>query len=254
MIKIVSFSKLDQINRNTSPLLWFLNQSPLILFAPRSIISNWFDKNGKQTNPPWFNRGSNKSVARYNSRAKKSPSWRQFCPNHVHAQSGSKGRFCNATVARSRSAIVSPLYAYQFTSTCGPGSIALDLLSNPGYVRTRSGVFTRGPNRYICPVGKTLALDIAGSVWLDCFSRGTLFAGFESLNRATRGDKSREIGNPFCPLDRLGCVKVSVVDGEICWRVAKNGINTFNKSDSNVRVVKFLFYIILWPSIRMIAP
>lgn len=90
MIKIVSFSKLDQINRNTSPLLWFLNQSSLILFVPRPIISNWFDKNGKQTNPPWFNRGSNKSVARYNSRAKKSPSWRQFCPNHVHAQRGRK--------------------------------------------------------------------------------------------------------------------------------------------------------------------
>lgn len=47
-------------------------------------------------------------------------------------------------------------------------------------------------------------------------SHEELFAGFESLNRATRGDKSREIGNPFCPLDRVGCVKFSVVDGEIC--------------------------------------
>lgn len=54
------------------------------------------------------------------------------------------------------------------------------------------------------------------NVRLDCFSGGTLFAGFESLNRATRGDKSREIGNPFCPLDRVGCVKISVVDREIC--------------------------------------
>lgn len=199
-------------------------------------------------NLPWFNRGSNKSVARQQRQEITilTPILPQPCARPI----GSKGHFCNATVARSRSAIVSPLYAYQFTSTCGPGSIALDLLSNPGYVRPRSGVFTRGPNRYICPVGKTLALDIAGSVWLDYFSRGTLFAGFESLNRATRGDKSREIGNPFCPLDRVGCVKLSVVDGEICWRVTKNGINMFSTSDPNVRVVKFLFYFTLWPSIR----
>lgn len=127
MIKIISFSKLDQINhKHTSLLLWFSNQSSLILFAPHPIISNWFDKNGKQTNSPWLNRGSNKSVARQQSQEITilTPILPQPCARPI----GSKGRFCNATVARSRSAIVSPLYAYQFTSTCGPGSIALDLL------------------------------------------------------------------------------------------------------------------------------
>lgn len=204
-------------------------------------------------NLPWFNRGSNKSVARQQRQEITilTPILPQPCARPI----GSKGRFCNATVARSRSAIVSPLYAYQFTSTCGPGSIALDLLSNPGYVRPRSGVFTRGPNRYICPVGKTLALDIAGSVWLDYFSRGTLFAGFESLNRATRGDKSREIGNPFCPLDRVGCVKLSVVDGEICWRVTKNEINMFSTPTWVTRMyVSWNFYFISLYGLRYVWP